>query len=309
MKSDVTSAAVSGTTIENGTAGTGGNIYISGATTFTDCVFNQNATSGTGTQVYNDALVTLEDCTMDTGTIFGDGGVTVDGSSVNSLTLRRGTATLAGAAEVAAMRLDSYTDSGVTTYAALVVDQTFSGAAKITRIAKDYPVYGGQMDALYTSNGDFTGKVYLDAMDADPWLFHDNGALVVGNARTVKGKEITWHKNNAKAALNYGDADMMYPGNHELPLAGGDYVVNVCGLDLNVTGTGTVTFFDTANKNFKDYGSVTVAETVEVANEFETAVDGLTYYMVFPSPGYEDLRRFHPSRQCWYLLLRHLAVR
>jgi len=121
-------------------------------------------------------------------------------------------------------------------------------------------------------------------MGAKPWVFHDDGGLVVGNARTVKeegeDKIVTWHKDNAAAAQNYGDADYMYPGNHDLPLAGGNYVVNVSGWTMNVTGTGNVTFYDSANADFTTYGTVTVNGPT-VSNTFATVgPDGYTYYMV-----------------------------
>ena len=278
-----TSATFSGVTIENGTAGTGGNAYTNGNTTFTSCVFKapENA-EGTGTQIYNDATVTLNGSALENGTVYADGSVIANNATVNAVHIRQGTMTLDGNATVGSLNLSNYNDIK----ASLSVRETYSGSTTVTglAVAPTGAVYGTKLDALYTSTGDFSGKVILNWLDGKPWAFHDNGGLVVGNARTVKKVDdtnvITWHKDNAAAVAAYGDADMMYPGNHELPLAGGNYVVNVSGWNMNVTGTGNVTFYDSANSDFKTYGTVTVNGPT-VNNTFATVgPDGNTYYMV-----------------------------
>ena len=43
-----------------------------------------------------------------------------------------------------------------------------------------------------------------------------------------------------------------------LVLTGGNYLVDLAGQNVNVTGTGNVTFFDSANADFKTYGTATV---------------------------------------------------
>lgn len=286
---DAGTTTLTGTTISGGTATTGGNAYIHAATTFTSCEFTiEEGASGTGTQIYNDALVTLNSCTLNDGVVFADGGVTVNGGNVYYIYIRQGQLTLDGAAQVSRVNMNKYN----TTYATLLVKSTFTGEATVEALASIPEALGcgKTLDSKYTADGDFNGKLILSWLDSKPWAFNDNNTLVVGNARTVKEGVTSWHKDNASAVQNYNGADWLIPGSVDLPLAGGTYTVNVAGIHLNVTGTGTVTFFDTANKDFMSYGELTVAETVTVANEFATeAPDGNTYYMVES----EDKLSFH----------------
>ena len=294
-------------TIEDGTATkTGGNTYFAGAATLTGCKLNvAEGAECTGTQLYNEAAVTLNNCTVSGGTICGSGGITfnggsqtgsiladsdlnVNGAALDVITIRKGTVTMDGAARI--NNLDVYKSGDEN--AKLVVKDTFTGEAVVYSLAvkPDASIYGEKLDSNYTATGDFTGKLILNWLDGKPWAFHDNGGLVVGNARTVKKVEgknvITWHKNNEAAVKNYGDADMMYPGNHDLPLAGGDYVVNISDLNMNVTGTGNVYFYDSANTNYKDYGTV-IVNGPKVQNEFAyEAPDGNTYYMLKDGSSY-----------------------
>lgn len=262
-------------TIEGGSAPSSSIAHLSSAATFTNCTLSGS--------LYSAAAVTMTGCTVDGGLLL-DGGATFDGTTANVITARGGQVALAGNAQLANLDL-----VGDTT---LNVKSTFAGEVKLYGLGTkpSGSIFGETLDSKYTAEGDFTGKLVLQFNGDKPWAFHDYGNLVVGNARTVKDKVITWHKNNEMAAKNYGDADMMYPGNHELPLFGGNYVVNVSGWKLNVTGEGTVTFYDTANDDFESYGTVTVADTVEVANDFATVgPDGHTYYMI----NEDDVLSFH----------------
>lgn len=289
VANDAGAVTFTGTTISGGTAGTGGNAYISGATSFTNCVFNEKENAkGTGTQIYNDALVTLNGSVLQSGSVFADGSLTIKDAEVYYINSRQGTVTLDGATKINNLNLTKYN----TTKAGLLVEDTFTGTVYVNTM-EDAPtsgIYGAKLPSNYTADGDFAGKVILNWADAKPWAFHDNGGLVVGNARTVENdgekNVIIWHKNNEEAAKNYGDAIMMYPGNHDLPLAGGDYVVNVSGWTMNVTGTGTVTFYDSANADYKTYGTVTVTGPT-VKNQFATVgPDGNTYYMIHDGNNY-----------------------
>ena len=285
--------------LTGGASDCGGNLDIRSACTFTGCTLEANKeTKGTGTQFYSEAAVTLTNSTLTdgtirsiaaitvtggshTGSILTAGDLSVDGAAMDIITITKGTATLAGAAQI-----NNLDVAGAETK--LVVNSDFSGEAKLYGLATKpaSPIFGVTLHENYTATGEFTGKLFLSYLGDKPLVFHDNGRLVVANARTMKKVDgenvVTWHKNNATAIANYGDADALYPGDSELPLAGGTYVVNVCGLNLHVTGTGKVTFYDSANNGFTTYGTVTVDEGVEVLNEFATEVEagGNTYYMI-----------------------------
>jgi len=275
--SDATSIAFNGVTVENGVAPTGGNLYITGATTFTDCALSVSASaSGNGSHFYNDGTATFTGCTLTNGTVMGDGDVVLNNTTANfsNLNMRQKTLTVSGTTTVAKATFNEP--------AGLHVKSDFTGTVNFASMvgAPESPIYGKALGTNYTSEGNFTGKVILGFDVEEPWACNKGGELMVASCRAVKDGQVTWYA-DSEEALTYGEnADYLWPVIDGTMVLSKDCVIDLAGTNQTITGTGNVTLFDSANADYKTYGSATVTGPA-VANTFATvAPDGNTYYML-----------------------------
>ena len=130
--------------------------------------------------------------------------------------------------------------------------------------------------------GPFAGKLYIENDPQQPELYGKEGdtALYIKAAAIAKkdGTKV-WYDTNADAVADYdSDAKYLVANQGALALTGGDYTVDLCGTTVNVTGTGSVTLMDSANADYKTYGTATVTG-VTLKNKTASQVDGNTYYM------------------------------
>ena len=275
---DITGGTLVGSSSESG----GGNLDVRGACTFDNCTLEVSASaSGSGSQFYNEALQTFTNCTLTNGTVMGDGDVTLNSCVVNlnNLNMRKNVLTVNGNTTVSKATFNEP--------AGLHVMKGFTGTVNFASMvgAPESPIYGKELGEKYTAEGDFTGKVILQFDVEEPWACNKDGKLMASASRTVKDGVVTWFADNDKALEGYGDADYLWPLISGTMNLNGDYTVDLAGTDQIITGDGNVTLFDSANADFKTYGTATV-NGPKVANNFETLVQGNMYYMLSDANSY-----------------------
>ena len=129
------------------------------------------------------------------------------------------------------------------------------------------------------STGDFTGKFTVENYE-NTFVFAKDGTLYFAGAATVaeNGDKI-WYKSNEEAVAAYADAAYLQAAPGELVLPDGTFVVDIAGQAVAITGTGSVTLFDSENDDFDGFGTATV-EGVTLQNSALTRVLNKDYYMV-----------------------------
>ncbi|MBQ3252339.1 MAG: DUF4886 domain-containing protein [Oscillospiraceae bacterium] len=123
------------------------------------------------------------------------------------------------------------------------------------------PVKGGLLTEGYnTAEGTFTGELRLENIDSSPMVCAEDGKLRVTAAAVVfKDGTSLWFGNNADAVKNYSnDAAWLIADAGDLVLNGSNYTVDLAGQDLNITGTGSITCFDSANNDYSRFGTAVI---------------------------------------------------
>ncbi|MBR4863820.1 MAG: hypothetical protein IKU07_04525 [Oscillospiraceae bacterium] len=241
---------MSGGTVTGGSANNGGNLYINKAVA--------NLTGGT---VSNGS-----------GSYGGNIGVTENGSCLNlgACNVTGGSATGSG--------LDIYL-SGT---GALKVLKTFAGNASVgvnTAHLTDKNPGAALNTALDSAEGCFPGILTLESISTKPQLCGadgETGLYIASAALADANLNLTWYANNKSAVANYGSAVCLLPAAGDLELTGGNYLVDVGGKTIAITGTGNVTCFDSSNDTFETFGTVTVNGPA-LQNQALTNVGGKDY--------------------------------
>ena len=304
---------IDGATVTDGRASDrGGNLYMAA----TNCTFTMTsgtvsggvATNNGGNLLLNNGQATITGGTVTGGTsVSGNGGnISVNAganSETNWLKLTGGTVTggtaaksggniyvtgtlILGGATVTGGTGASGADIYMAANGKLTVQRTFAGEAVIGFDAAHLPslIPGGKLiDTLDTAEGAFPGKLYVENDPQLPWLYgkdSDTGLYVTAAAMVKKDGTRVWYRDNAAMMADYdAAADYIRAASGSLELTGGDYVIDLGGQNVTVTGTGSATFFDSVNEDYKTYGTATVTG-VTVTNGARTAVKGKDYYTV-----------------------------
>lgn len=272
-----------GGTIENGTclgdnAEGGGNIYAKGAVN----IYGGTIQGGKSTKG---------------GNIYALTAVTINGTAA----LKNGEATYGGNVyvEAAATLGAGAFEGGKATYGSdiyvganaknVVVDSAFNGTAGVYYALNHLPdgtVYNKTLSSQNSGNGAFSGKLYLENVPGRPVITKSvsGTSLLIASkdsaALVDKNGNYTWYAENNDAVAAYNDdTAYMVAGGASLPVTGGDYVIDLAGHNVTITGSGSVTLFDSANADYETYGTATVVN-VAVNNSFKTNVAGEDYYMV-----------------------------
>ena len=271
--------------------GNGGILYLDKNTVFN--MYGGSITGGVGENGGNLYVGTGATATLLGGTISGGealkidstdgygGNIYVSGNLVlGNCTIIEGTAAQRGS--------DLYFGAD----AKLTVKKEFAGSVKLGMNSAHLPepLLGGALtDTQDTCEGPFPGKLYLENSDLLPAVFGKDGdtKLYVADTALVKKDGTTaWYGSAAETMEAYDDTvSYLFTGAAALVVDGGTYTVDLRGADLAVSGSGTVTFFDSANKDGKTYGTATVTD-VTVANSPKTEVDGTAYYMIKEDSAY-----------------------
>lgn len=127
-------------------------------------------------------------------------------------------------------------------------------------------------------------KAYFTVIGMDGAVLNvvENQLILVGVA-IVDGEEATWYATAAEAIAAY-TADDYAAGKYiqlgldaTVALAGAEYLIDLAGQvagEVAITGTGIAHLFDTANLDLDGYRTVTVAETVTLAERDHNVVVG-----------------------------------
>ena len=130
------------------------------------------------------------------------------------------------------------------------------------------------------SSGVFTGKLIVENLE-NIFIYakaDDTNLYFAGAAIVDENGAKTWYQDNA-AALAADKEGVLQVASGELALDGGDYIVDIAGNTVAITGTGTVTLFDSANDTFKTFGTATV-NGPELKNAKLQEANGKLYYML-----------------------------
>lgn len=167
---------------------------------------------------------------------------------------------------------------------------SFDGDVAVSGLELPDPLYGATMpETRFTSVGSFAGKVWLTQVQDNPCLFGEDGKLFVSAVYTCKDGVKTWYQDNAAAVANYDQADYLVPDG-DLILAGETYTVDLAGQDLQITGTGRLTCFDSSNDTYKTWGSARIKGPV-LKNELAQLIEG-KYYVRSKANGAYSFHRF-----------------
>lgn len=282
---------IDGATVANGTTQKrGGNIYALGGTTLT--VKNSAKITGGSSDMYggNIALasaatvVTLEGGTISDGYAYNAGdnvcllgnptlniqNVSIPGSVYGD----NGTITLSGTATV----VDGEYYNIRFNKGRLQVDENWEGDAGVKWAGVSFTygqimadTYGrcGTFGDTFTAGGDYTGTLIYESLSDKPWIFGVNGGLLIADSRLIgKDGSKRWFVDNTSAIASYDDTTAyMRCGQSDMVLIGGDYLVDLAGKNVGVSGTGAVTFFDSSNDTYETFGTATFTDPALLAND------------------------------------------
>ena len=266
---------VSGGTISGGKSGYPGanimnaasaNVTISGGTVFGGNGNTRNRLAWDGDNVCAFGGTT----TVSGGTIESDGKLQGNGvlAFYNAKIVLDGDATITTTGKAGNIYIAK--QSGTAT---LQVNSTFTGEAGVSFDAE----HGAALGAILTldsSTGAYTGTLYAEDLDgAAIFATTDNKLQIAG----VKLND-AWYQNNdtAVAAADSDDVIKLYTAD-DLQLQGAAYLVDLNGQSPTITGTGSVTCFDSANLDFVTFGTATV-DGPTLVNTESTTQNGKLYY-------------------------------
>ena len=247
---------MSGGAIMGGKAANGGNIHANRV--------NLNLTGGS----------VIGGSATNGGNIFVTGCSTAGCLNLGACTITGGSATYGGR------------DICLTNTGKMKVLKTFAGECYIGVEADHLPsaVPGSALSTTWDSGeGVFPGQLYLENLPQMPSLCGMEGdtKLYIGAAALVQGSKKVWYADNAAAVAAYGQADYLLPAAGRLNLTGGTYTVDIAGKSLDITGSGKLVAFDSANDTYDATacGTITNAGNVELQTDV-TAPNGNRYLAV-----------------------------
>ena len=273
---------ISGGTIYGSEAtGNGGSLYISNGTLNMTGGAIIGGKSGSGGSIY------LTNCNANLlgGSITGGSGsyggnlhVADNGNATTGLTL--GNCTISGGTATGAGKDIYFSSTGK-----LRVLTTFAGNCSVAFNAAHLPdkTPGAALStSLDSAEGYFPGKLILESISTKPQLRGAEGEskLYIASAALVDDQyNLSWYAHNKSAIANYGSSICIFPAAGSLELKGGNYVVDLGSKKLNITGSGSVLCFDSANEDFKTYGTATISGPT-LANAALTDINGKDYVAV-----------------------------
>lgn len=282
-----------GGTVQNGIclgdyAEGGGNIYSKGAVN----LYGGTITGGKSTKGGN--LYVLNTTTLNGDAVLANGEATYGGNLYVDAALTLGAVSFENGTA------DFGSDIYVGTNANMTVDAAYNGVARVYYSLNHVPetVYGGNLATTKASDsskntnrctGVFSGKLYLENDPGMPliygkstsdWLWISNTASA---ALVDKNGNYTWYDNNDAALAAYNEnTAYLKAGGVSMPLPDGgygDYVVDIAGRDVVITGSGNLTVFDSANDDYETYGVATIIGPA-LKNTFKTTVAGRDTFMI-----------------------------
>lgn len=294
LSGTATKVNISGGEILDGYAPKGGNIYIAARSMPVNItgglIANGRCLTNGGNICAGNGKLTITGGTI-TGGQGGNGGniyVQSTGSSclttIGNCTISNGTARNYG------------DDIYVSASGKLKVKKDFAGTVYMFVAQEHLPqTEGGSLSsANIACEGPLAGKVYLQNIPGVPALYGLTGdkKLYISTAAIAKKDgSVEWFKDNIEMVAAYGaDADHLIPASGEVALSSGNYTADLLGKQVVFTGSGKVTCFDSANADYKTYGSATF-EGVTLANEGAQKIDDVLYCPVTEENGAVSFHR------------------
>lgn len=250
----VTTATLSGGTVTGcSSESLGGNIYIA------SLKLNFQMTGGSvtggmaddgGNFYVNNGIATLTGGQITGGQAQRGGNIMAGGGDSDSLTL--------GACTIADGKAENGKDIYLKSSCHLKVKEDFASRCYLYAHSK-HLTDSAVLASVDTCEGPFPGKLYLENKENMPiYGVAGDTALYIGGAMLIRDGKTTWFADNAEAVAAYDGADYLRVMAGQLVLTGGDYVVDLAGNTVAITGSGTVTVFDSGNDRFTACGSVTL---------------------------------------------------
>ena len=179
----------------------------------------------------------------------------------------------------------------------LTVDAGFTGETSVAfedaHFADPEEPQGGTAAEQNTATGVFTGKLLLEGYKSRdyglPAIFAEEGEtkLYIASTAVVDPAldTIVWYRDNdaAAAALTASSYLKLFKTENTLNISN-DLVVDLNGNNLTVTGSGSISGFDSKNDDYTTCGTLTVEDTVEVS-AMHTAPNGNRYITVTDETG------------------------
>ena len=150
----------------------------------------------------------------------------------------------------------------------LTVDAGFTGKTSVAledaHFENPEEPRGGTLAEQNTNTGVFTGELLLEGYKSRdyglPAIFaeKDDSKLYVASTAVVNGEQITWFHDATAAVADIPEGAYLrlFATDNTVELKG-DLTVDLNGKKLNVTGSGTVYGFDSANDDYDGYGVLT----------------------------------------------------
>lgn len=258
---------INGGTVSGGNAQSGGNIYTYAGTNSQAPITNNTTVADIADDDYAAPVITGGVATKYGGNIFVDGRFVL-----GNCTVEKGEAG------------ESVAQIYLNTNAKLTVKKDYAGQCTVamTSAKLPSPLYGSQVED-FTGEGVYTGRLTITNATGKPLLVGkegDTGLYISSAALVGKDGTYTWYNDNASMMAAY-DADAVsyvQAGIGEFPLNGQTVLVDIANQNVNFTGNGTVTCFDSANDSYRYSGSAVFGENVTLANRGLAQINGKQYY-------------------------------
>ena len=150
------------------------------------------------------------------------------------------------------------------------------------------PVKGELLtESITCAEGEFSGELRLENITPNPMICAENSSLRIIAAEIVlKDGTSLRFGTNEEAIRNYNDdAAYLLANAGQLVLTGGNYVVDVAGQNISVSGSGNITCFDSTNDSYDKFGTVTINGPMLV-NIVQTVINNKNYVTVFDEGQY-----------------------
>lgn len=179
----------------------------------------------------------------------------------------------------------------------LTVDAGFTGESSVAfqddHIENPDEPQGGNLAEQNTASGVFTGTLLLEGWDGRdyglPAIFAEEGdsKLYIAATAVVDPalNTVVWYRDNDAAAAAVTDSSYLKLHKAENTLnLNCDLVVDLNGNNLSVTGTGTISGFDSKNDDYSAFGTLTADGEITVQKAF-MAPNGRQYVAVTDETG------------------------
>ena len=245
---------------------------------------NSIATQTAGAEIY-DGIVNGGITVQGTNNTEDGAALAVSGGDINIINVDYKSAiALSGDPEIDELNITTVTESEELSATLTVSD--FAGTVKLRNpvLVSDgieiieSPYYGFVLNERCTVNGNITGKIYaIFTGDTNNYGVLPVGeSLKIATTSVVNGESETWYLSTADAVTNVGNGYVKLHSGEDVALNGEAITLDLNGQFVKITGTGTITGFDSATKNFTNGGTAIIDEAITVNTPDQQVEDKMT---------------------------------